>query len=329
MKHGFRLRRVRPVQILLYLFLRVVVMVVGMFPFTMAPRLSRFLGRLLRLVDRKHARIAAKNLEASPGVCPGGEIPAFVDRVYRNLALSFIEMLMLPRLLGVRGLSRIVRLERFDILDRLLAEGRGAIAVIGHQGNWELIGLGVTLAGYPLHSLARPVENPWIERYLERFRTQTGQRIISKYQALGEMIRVLRRNEVLVVQVDQDARHFGVFVDFFGRPASTHRSPAVLALKYGAPIVPVDIYREGGVHYCVLGDPLRPEEFRGLPDPVRALTQAYTARLEANIRRRPDQWFWVHDRWKSAERAARDHPEVLQRRYASGAIAEASPKGSP
>lgn len=322
MKHGFRLRRIPAIQILLYLLLRTVVMVVGMFPFSMAPALSRILGRLLRGVDRKHARIAARNLERASGVCRPEEIPGFVDRVYRNLALSFIEMLMLPRILGFRGISRLVRLERFEILDRLRAEGRGVITVIGHQGNWELIGLGVTLAGYPLHSLARPVENPWIERYLNRFRTRTGQRIIPKYHALGEMVRVLQRNEVLVVQVDQDARHFGVFVDFFGRPASTHRSPAVLSLKYGAPIVPVDIYREGKLHYCVLGDPLRPEEFRGTADPVRALTQAYTSRLEENIRRHPDQWFWVHDRWKSAERAARDHPEALERRYVSGAIAE-------
>ncbi len=319
MKHGFRLRRVVPVQILLYVLLRSVIMVVGMFPFSMAPILARVLGGLFRLADRKHAGIAAKNLQLSPGVCPPDRIPEFVDRVYRNLGLGFVEMLMLPRLLGLHGLSKLVRLERFDILERLLREGRGVIAVIGHQGNWELIGLGVTLAGYPLHSLARPVENPWIEGYLGRFRTQTGQRIISKYHALGQMVRVLQRNEVLVVQVDQDARHFGIFVDFFGRPASTHRSPAVLSLKYGTPILPVNIYREGGLHYCVIEEPFRPEEFRDLPDPARALTQAYTTRLEEYIRRHPDQWFWVHDRWKSAERAARDHPDLLASRYSAGA----------
>jgi len=321
MKHGFRLRRVLPVQLFFYLLLRVVVMVVGMFPFSMAPAMARVLGRLFRLVDLKHARIAAKNLGLSPGVCPPERIPAFVDRVYEHLGLGFVEMLMIPRLMGLHGLSRLVRLERFDIVEQLLREGRGMIAVIAHQGNWELIGLGVTLAGYPLSSLARPIENVWIERYLERFRTQTGQRIIPKYHALGEMIRVLQRNEILVVQVDQDARHFGIFVDFFGRPASTHRSPALLSLKYGVPIIPVNIYREGGVHHCVVNEPLRPEEFRGRPDPAKALTQAYTARMEGYIRQHPDQWFWVHDRWKSAERAARDHPDQLDGRYSSVTVA--------
>ncbi len=332
MKHGFRLRRVLPIQVLLYLLLRSVFMVVGMFPFSMAPAIARVLGRLFRLLDRKHARIAAKNLQLSSGVCPPDQIPAFVDRVYRNLGLGFIEMLMIPRLMGLHGLSRLVRLERFDVLDRALREGRGAITVIAHQGNWELIGLGASLAGYPLNSLARPIENPWIEDYLGRFRTQTGQKIIPKYHALGEMVRALRRNEVLVVQVDQDARHFGVFVDFFGRPASTHRSPAILSLKYGTPILPANIYREGGVQHCVVSDPIRPEEFSGLPDPVKALTQAYTARMEGFIRQHPDQWFWVHDRWKSAERAARDHPDQLSTRYSSGPLAErpeAPPTAAP
>jgi len=98
------------------------------------------------------------------------------------------------------------------------------------------------------------------------------------------------------------------------------------------PILVVDIYREAGLHYCVLDEPLRPEAYQDQPDPVKALTQAYTARMEAHIRRHPDQWFWVHDRWKSAERAARDHPDLLNSRYSTGAIAERTsvpPTASP
>jgi len=171
-----------------------------------------------------------------------------------------------------------------------------------------LIGLAVCAAGHPLHSLARPIENPWIDGYLTRFRTQTGQQIISKYRALGEMIRVLQKNEILIIQVDQDARSHGVYVDFFGRPASTHRSPALLSLKYGTPIVVANIYREGGLHHCVLSDPILPEAYRTQPDPVRALTQAFTAKFEEFVRSRPDQWFWVHDRWKTAERKLEQTP---------------------
>jgi KDO2-lipid IV(A) lauroyltransferase len=210
-------------------------------------------------------------------------------------------MVMIPKLID--QLASLVRLERFHVVDEVRRRGKGMITVIGHLGNWELIGLAVCAAGLPLHSLARPIENPWVDRHLQRFRTQTGQRIISKYEALGEMIRVIRGNEILIVQVDQDARKHGIYVDFFGRPASTHRSPAILSLKYGTPIVVADIFRDGdGIHHCVLSDPLLPDEFRGRPDPVRALTQAYTAKFEECVRAHPDQWFWLHDRWKTAEK---------------------------
>lgn len=305
-KREFKLRRFPPLQVLVYLLVRAVVMVIDMFPYEMAPAIGRVLSRVIRLIDRKHARIAAKNLERSRGVCPPDEIPTFIDRVYDHIGLGFVEMLMIPRLMQRHAVERYVRLERFEVIDRVLRDGKGIIVTIGHLGNWELIGLAVTLAGYRLNSLARPVENPWVDRYLNRFRTQTGQEIISKYHALGAMVRAIQRNELLVVQIDQDARHFGVFVEFFGRPASTHRSPAVLSLKYGTPIAVANIFRdEGGVHRCIVSDPLDPEAFRAHADPVKALTQAYTARLEDCVRAHPDQWFWVHDRWKTAERAAR------------------------
>ena len=299
-KRAFKLRRFPPVQLFLYVVLRTVLMIVGMFPYAMAPQVGRWLGRILRLLDLKHRRVAVKNLERSRGVCPPDAIPEFVDRVYGNIGLTFAEMLRMPRLLD--RLDERVRLERFHVVDDVRRRGKGMITVIGHLGNWELIGLAVCAAGHPLHSLARPIENPWVDRYLNRFRGQTGQRIISKYRALGEMVRVVKNNEILIVQVDQDARKHGIYVDFFGRPASTHRSPAILSLKYGTPIVVANIFRENGVHHCVLSDPILPDSFRGLPDPVRALTQAYTARFEECVRAHPDQWFWLHDRWKTAER---------------------------
>ena len=92
---------------------------------------------------------------------------------------------------------------------------------------------------------------------------------------------------------------------FFGRPAATHRSPATLSLKYGTPIVVANIFREKGVHHCRLADPIDPDDFRGKPDPVHSLTQAYSLKFEEMVRQHPEQWFWMHDRWKTAERTAR------------------------
>jgi KDO2-lipid IV(A) lauroyltransferase len=300
-----RLRRWPPVQFALYLLLRTVLMVVNMFPYRMAPRLGSVLGGVVRILDRKHVRIARKNLERTPSVVRPAKIPAFIRRVYKHMGLGLVEMLMMPRLMMRHEISRLVKLENFGILRDPFAKGRGAIMTIGHLGNWELAGLAVAEAGYPIRSLARPIENPWVDRYLNRFRKSTGQEIISKYGAMGAMIKALKSNAMLVIQVDQDARSSGVLVDFFGRPASTQRSAALLALKYGSPLIPVDIHREGGRIVAILGDPIDPESVKGDPDPVRKLTQLYTTALEGYVRKHPEQWFWVHDRWKSAERLAR------------------------
>jgi KDO2-lipid IV(A) lauroyltransferase len=303
-RKAFRLRRFPPVQLFLYIVLRTVFMILGMFPYAMAPQVGAWLGRIVRFLDRRHALVAAKNLERTRGICPPDAIPAFIDRLYGHIGLSAVEMLMLPGLIDRGQLHEFTRFERFDVAEELRRKGKGLIVVIGHLGNWEVVGLAICKAGHPLNSLARPIENPWIDAYLTRFRTSTGQKIIPKHHALGEMVRVLHRNEILIVQVDQNAKSAGVMTDFLGQPASTHRSPALLSLKYGTPIVVANIYREKNLHHCVLSDPLLPEDFRGAADPVQALTQAYTSKFEECVRAHPEQWFWVHDRWKEADKRA-------------------------
>lgn len=310
-KREFRLLRWAPVQFLLYLVLRAVVMVVSMFPYRMADDVGRVLARVIRFIDRKHVRIARKNVEASRAYLETGDPERFIRRVYRHLALGFVEMLMIPRMIQQNTLERHVRMEGFATINGLVAEGKGVIAAVGHLGSWEFIALSGPRMGYKINSTARRIENPWIDRYLKTFRTSTGQEIISKHDAVGAMIQALKRKEILVVQVDQDARHSGVYVKFFGRPASTHRSPAVLALKYGSPILPINIYREGGFHHAVAGTPIRPEDYRDRPDPVKAIVQAYTEQFEGFVRAHPDQWFWLHDRWKTAERVARVDPQAV------------------
>ena len=217
---------------------------------------------------------------------------------------------MMSKLLERHEFMNVLNL-RLENFARCRDEGRGCLVVVGHQGNWEMIGVACTLAGYPIHSLMRPIDNPWIDAYLRRFRTLTGQKMIPRDRALGEMIRVLQRKKFLIVQVDQDARESGVYVNFFGRPASTHRAAATLALKYNAPIVMANMYREGAINHCVISDPFYPDAFRDQPDPVKAITQALSDRLEEFVRQHPEQWFWIHDRWKTAERAARETSEAL------------------
>ncbi len=294
-----------PVEFLIYAGVRGVLAGLQTLSWRQASRAGAWVGRILRRVDRKHGAVARRNLERSPGIVDPGGRSAFLGRVYENLGRSLMELLLVPRLLARGEIARRVRLERLHVFDRALEKGKGAIAVVGHMGNYELIGVAVSLSGYPVHSLVRPIVNRPLDRYLERLRQLTGQKVIPRDGALGEMIRVLRRNGILVIQIDLDAKEGGVLVDFLGRPASTHRSPALLALKYGAPLIPVDIHREGDINVCVLEDPVDPAPYREREDAVEALTAELSRRFERQLRAHPDQWWWVFDRWRGADKALR------------------------
>lgn len=291
-----------PVEIAIYLALRAVLMVVHMFPYRAVFWLGPLFGRVYQAVDRKHSRIARQNVERAKDVARPDEIPEFLDRVYRHLGICILEILMIPRLIARGQIRDTFRLERYDVFDRCLEEGKGAIAIIGHLGNYELGGVVATMAGYPMNALARPVVNRHIDAFLTRYRSAGGNRIISTDNPIGAMIRVLRRNEILIIEIDQDAKRDGILVDYFGRPASTYRSAALFSIKYGAPIVIAECYREGRENVCVLSDPIRPDAYKDREDGIRALTQEVAKRFEECVRRHPDQWFWVYDRWRGAEK---------------------------
>lgn len=298
---SFKWRRFPPIQVFNYVLFRTLIMLVCMFSARYGRRIGRIIGKLFYLVDAKHRQIAEKNLLRAEGMPKDRrEAKRFVRRCYEHIGLSLVENLMLPRLHARHELRSMVRIEGEERIRALLAEGRGVIGVIGHLGNWELGGLAVALTGLPIHVIARPVENPWIDRYLAGFRTSTGTSVIPKFGAVAAAREVLRQREILVVLADQDARKAGVFVRFFGRPASTVKTPAMLALRYRAPIVPVNIFREGRESHVVrIGDPILPADFPSIEDGMRALTAAYTSRLEEFIREHPEQWMWLHARWKT------------------------------
>jgi KDO2-lipid IV(A) lauroyltransferase len=221
-------------------------------------------------------------------------------------------VLWLPKALRTGELTRRTRIEGRDLLDRLRARGRGIILVLGHQMNWEWAGVASTRAGIPLNSVYRPIENPWIDRALNGFRRLAGQKVITKYESASSYVDVLRRNEFLSLLADQDAHADGVFVPFFGRPASTVKGPALFALRHRAPIVCVEIWRDpDGTHHVRYGDPLEPDDFGGGREAVARMTAAYVARIETYVRRHPEQWMWLHRRWKSQPPAGKGAPEAV------------------
>lgn len=310
----------RPVFFLQYVLLRYIILLLS--PFTM-PAVLQFgkrLGMALHFMDVKHRGIAYQNMERSNGPWSHSDRLRIIREVYQHIGISLMEALFATRFLSRDRISRYVSFENDHYLEETLRAGKGVIAVIGHLGNWELCGLAFSWAGYPLNSVARPIENPYLNRYLEQFRTSKGQTIIVKYNALPAMTGTLRENRILVIEVDQDVRQKGVFVDFLGRPAATTRSPALLSLRYGIPIMPVNIHRDRlyPVHHRVVFDPpIYPQAVDRAADKVHALTQLYTSRFEAFVREHPGQWLWIHRRWKTQPEGVTTPAGSIMSSYAS------------
>jgi len=170
--------------------------------------------------------------------------------------------------------------------------------VTGHFGNWEMAGYCLGLLGFPTHAIARPLDNPFLDDFVRRFREATGQKILAKHGDFARIQGVLDKGGVLATLGDQDAGQRGLFVEFFGRPASTHKAVALLALEHQVPMMVTGTARKEGVYHVVVADVIFPEEYEGRPNAVKGLTQRFSTALEGLVRRHPEQYFWLHRRWK-------------------------------
>jgi KDO2-lipid IV(A) lauroyltransferase len=187
-------------------------------------------------------------------------------------------------------------------MEEALSHGRGVMLVTGHYGNWEIAAATVASRGVPIAAIVRRQGNRLVDERLNGLRKRLGVEVITQREAPSRVPRLLRKNAVIGIVGDQDARRAGVFVPFFGRPASTHRGPALFALKLGAPVFSCVARRlpGAGVRYEVSGHAVPVVRTGDLEADVTALTAALAAELEAEIRKAPEQYFWFHRRWKSS-----------------------------
>jgi KDO2-lipid IV(A) lauroyltransferase len=181
-----------------------------------------------------------------------------------------------------------------------MRSGRPVVLVTAHYGNWEAAAHILNLCRFHGHLVGRPIDNPWIDAEVRRFRERAGHQLLTKDGDVRAMLEVLKSNGLLVTLADQDAGPRGLFVDFFGRPASTHKAIASLAHRSGAVIVVGGAKNAGGIldYQLWLPDVIWPEEYANLPDAVVALTQRITTAIERAIRDDPTQYLWLHRRWK-------------------------------
>src|SRR5438105_4176246 len=246
-------------------------------------------------------RTARRNLElAFPDLAPS-EHKRLLRGCFENLG----------RLLGVfshfaegdtDSLKRIIECEGLEHLEAAHANGRGVILFTGHVGAWELSSFGLSMFGYPLSFLVRRIDNPKVEALVDRARTRLGNRTIDKRSAAREMLQILQTGGTLGILVDLNSLdREGIFVDFFGVPASTTFMLAKLALRTNAQVLPMFApWHESPKRFVLkIEEPLKFESTGDETEDVRRLTQLFTSVVEKYVRHYPDQWLWIHRRWKT------------------------------
>jgi KDO2-lipid IV(A) lauroyltransferase len=219
---------------------------------------------------------------------------------YEHLGREVAAMLRLSKLDGAAVVER-TRVVGWDRIEHALSLGRGALLVTGHYGNWEIAAASVAARGVPIAAIVRRQANRLVDERVQQLRRKLGVETIYQGEAPALVPRILRANGVVGIVGDQDARRSGIFVPFFGRPASTHRGPALFALRFGAAIVSAISRRLPGrdVRYDVTAEFVDQVSSGNLDHDVQALTTELARRLEQEIRVAPEQYFWFHKRWKT------------------------------
>lgn len=262
--------------------------------------IGRALGMAAYRTQPRYRRVALANLERAFGAEWDRErIEEMARESFRHLGMTLVEFfLRMPRITG-EEVEREVLFEGQEHFEEAFKRGKGVLLITGHYGNWEIMGPRLVRAGYQVNAVSRTADDPGTERMIEEIRTRSGMRTIPRRQAARMGLAALRRNEILGILLDQNAAEGGVFVPFFGYPASTATGPAVFALKTGAAIVPTFCLREpDGTHRMKVWPPIYPEPTGDRARDVEQLTAEITRVIEMQIRERPELWFWLHNRWK-------------------------------
>lgn len=284
-----------------YATARVLLTGLGLLPRRLAVAVGRSLGPLGYGLSDRLRRTGFRNLELAFPDMSERERERILRGCFRNLGRLLGEFSQLSRTTPEK-LAEVVEVEGLENLRAAQAAGRGVILFTGHLGAWELSSFALSAFGYPLSFLVRRIDNPRVERLVEQVRTRFGNRPIDKRAAMRPMLRTLRKGGTLGILVDLNTQpHEGIFVDFFGVPASTTSGVAALALRTGAAVLPVFIPWDESRRRFVLriDPPLDITPTGNEAEDIRQVTSLFTSTVESYVRRFPDQWLWIHKRWNT------------------------------
>jgi KDO2-lipid IV(A) lauroyltransferase len=251
------------------------------------------LGQLMYFIGLRR-KVTLNNLSLAFPTLPDRALRVTAARTYRHFGRVAASLSVVP-LLKAEDVGRWIHADGSDVLLQVLDEGKGGIVYSGHLGNWEIMGAISARLGLPVSFVVARQSNERVEALMDRYRQSAGIEIIKRAHAVRGVLSALQRNRLVAMLIDQDAHEDGAFVPFFGRLASTPRGPAVFHLRTGAPLIFAHCVRLPRERYRIRFSRTDTAAF----DDADKLTAHMTAKLEAAIRETPEQWFWMHRRWKT------------------------------
>ena len=272
---------------------------VSRLPNSVALAIGAGFGRLAFWLAATERERACEQLQRSLNISDNRCATAIAKRCFENLGKNVVEFLRFPRM-DAKALRQAVTFEGASHIEAALARGKGAIILTGHFGNWELLAASISAQVAPLMPIVRELRSARLNALVSSYRAQAGYATIDRDTGLRSALRCLKRNQLLGIVADVDTKVNGVFVDFFGKPAYTPYSPVAIALKTGAAILPSFIIRQpDGTHRAIIEPPLALERAAVNEEELVINTQKFTKIIEGYIRRYPEQWIWMHERWKT------------------------------
>ena len=289
-----------------YVIVKSIELAVRPLPLRAVRRLGEGLGLMFYLVDRIHRRIALANLAVAFPARTPDERCLIAKSMFEHFGRLLLELLKYASLSSEQKLA-LVEWEGEERVRLAYAQGKGILFCTGHFGFWEQQALAHALKFEPMAVMARPLDNPKLHDLLEHIRMSNGNPVLYRRGAVRRALRLLAEGRGVGILIDQHMTSpDAIYVDFFGRPAATTSTLAALAIRTGAPVIPLFAFPlPGGRYRMIYEHPVEPPG-QDSPAAVGEFTQRCTDILEMHVRRHPELWLWMHRRWRDTPGAALD-----------------------
>ena len=289
-----------PLSVLAVGLLRAAIWLIRLLPNRAAHKLGQAMGLLYFAFARGHRRLALSNLDLAYGYEKSfSERKRIALGSFMNMGLNLVDFCRVPSLLR-NGFPNSIQVEGLDNIENALSEGRGAILLTGHLGSWELMAAAAAFKGVPLAAIVASTRDPLVDRFMKEMRESYGYETLLKRKAGSDVMSALRRNVAVGILADESPRSDGVLVDFFGQEAGATRGVAVFALRSGAPVIPAFIIRleKPAGHKLIIEKPLELIRTGDVNTDVIRNTELFQSVIERYVRQFPEQWLWMHRRWR-------------------------------